>query len=259
MNNGIVFSFHVRESSIIYNYCYKQIKYSLSTLRKFNWQIPVKIYISPPSRAISTGLEQFDNVEVIPFENTCPDGLNEEWIGEGYGEFLLHRWDNAFNALKTYNFDNILYLDTDTIFHGDPEKLFLKYAKTSQIIAREDNSDKVLNEIEEKFSMNDGQFILNKKLAEHHKGLMDYTYRYINRRLELLSGRVSNQTYHDIKWLLIQLAATNYFRINKIPIKVFDVQDVMLHVEVENLDTSSLILHHYYSGNTVKFVPKEFL
>jgi len=33
----------------------------------------------------------------------------------------------------------------------------------------------------------------------------------------------------------------------------------MLHVEPEYKDTSNLIIHHYYSGNTNKFVPEEYL
>jgi hypothetical protein len=39
MKNAIVYSFHVRGNSLFDNRCYKQLLYSINTLRKFNKDI----------------------------------------------------------------------------------------------------------------------------------------------------------------------------------------------------------------------------
>ena len=259
MENGIVYSFHVREDNTRKNYCYKQLRYSLSTLRSFNSEIPVKVFISPAQLANQDDFSEFDNVEVIGFDNVYPDDLNDQWVSDGYAQFLLHRWDNAFKALAGYRFQNILYLDTDTVFHGDPEELFLKYAKPKAVICREDNSVEVLSAIGHPGSMNDGQFILNKSEVSHRRNLMHYTHRYVNKMLEEFYGKIDAKLYHEMKWILIQIAATNYFRLSDISVEFFEKENVMLHVEVEHLDMSNLILHHYYTGNTQKFLPKDYL
>ena len=229
------------------------------TLRQHNKKIPVKVFISPREKADKDLFSEFENIEVIPFDNVFPDNLHDQWVKDGYAQFLLHRWDNAFKSLKTYNFDSILYLDTDTVFHNDPEILFSKYSKRNTIACKEDNSTKVLNSMKVGFSMNDGQFMLNKSESHHHEELMNFTYEYVNSKMTNLLGKIDDDDYDAMRWILIQIAATEYFIKAGASIEIFETKDVMLHVEPEHNDTTDLVLHHYYSGNTSKFVPKDFL
>jgi hypothetical protein len=109
------------------------------------------------------------------------------------------------------------------------------------------------------FSMNDGQFMLNKSESHHHEELMNFTYEYVNSKMTNLLGKIDDDDYDAMRWILIQIAATEYFIKAGASIEIFETKDVMLHVEPEHNDTTDLVLHHYYSGNTSKFVPKDFL
>ena len=256
MKNAIVYSFYVREKEIIHNICYKQVKYSIDTIRKFNKEIPIYIHISPSN--INTENLGFDkNVHIIKFDSVNDEGWPKDWVENGYFEFLKHRWENAINSILNYNLDNVLYLDTDTIFHKDPELLFSKYGSTGSIWAKPDNSNDLMAKVEVWPGMNDGQFIISKSLA--NKEILDHMKFYVNHILSRHKENLTEKEYKDLSWVSTQYSVWDYFQNNKNPIKYFDENEVMLHIEPQNKDTSNLILHHYYSGNTKKFVPQEYI
>lgn len=256
MKNAIVYSFYVREKEVVHNICYKQVKYSIDTLRKFNKEIPIYIHISPSS--INTENLGFDkNVHIIKFDSVDNEGWPKDWIENGYFEFLKHRWENAINSVLNYNLDNVLYLDTDTIFHKDPALLFNKYGSTGSIWAKPDNSNDLMAKVEVWPGMNDGQFIISKSLAT--KEILDHMKFYVNHILSKHKESLTEKEYRDLSWVSTQYSVWDYFQNNKNPIKYFDENEVMLHIEPENKDTSNLILHHYYSGNTKRFVPQKYI
>jgi hypothetical protein len=256
MKNAVIYSFYVRQKQVKQNFCYKQLRYSIDTLRKFNKDIPVYVYISPSS--IDTSDLGFDsNVNIVKFDSVDNGGWPEDWVNLGYFEFLEHRWKNAIESIHSYGLDNILYLDTDTVFHGDPEILFAKYGSTSHIWAKPDNSEDLMAKVEVWPGMNDGQFILSKELAD--RDILRHMKFYVNHILSRHKEKLTEQEYLNLSWVSTQYAVWDYFQNHNNPVKHFDDSEAMLHVEPEYRDTSNLIIHHYYSGNTNKFVPKEYL
>jgi hypothetical protein len=256
MGNAIVYSFHLRSGNIKNLFCYKQLKYSIDTLRKFNKEVPVYVYISPSSIDTSD-LGLGSNVTIVKFDIEDDGGWPEDWVENGYLEFLKHRWEKAIDSIHTYNLDNILYLDTDTVFHSDPQILFDKYGSTGYMWAKPDNSDDLMAKVEVWPGMNDGQFMLSKQLA--NKNILQHMKFYVNHILSKHKEKLTNKEYLNLCWVSTQYSVWDYFQNHNNPVKYFNENEVMLHIEPEHKDTSSLVLHHYYSGNTDKFVPKEYL
>jgi hypothetical protein len=254
MKNAVVYSFHVRENDISHNRSYKQILYSLHTLRKFNKSIQAYVYISP--RSFATDIELGENVTVVPFDNFDEEGWPESWTSLGYQQFLRHRWENAIKSIKDYDLNNILYLDTDTIFYNDVNKLFDKYANTDQLWAKPDNSESIMSKVEVWPGMNDGQFLLSSSIANLE--ILKHIKFYVNHTLSYNKDRLSEEEYRSLHWLAVQYAVFDYFKNINNPVAHFEEDEVMLHIEPTYKDTSRLVLQHYYSGNFETFVPKEF-
>jgi hypothetical protein len=256
MKNAIVYSFHLRSGTIENLHCYKQLRYSIDTLRKFNTEIPVYVYISP-SKTDTSNLNFDKNVNIVKFDVEDDGGWPEDWVKRGYLEFLKHRWENAIGSIHSYELDNVLYLDTDTVFHKDPEILFAKHGSTVHMWAKPDNSNDLMTKVEVWPGMNDGQFILSKELAS--KDILSHMKFYVNHILSRHKEKLTDQEYADLCWVSTQYSVWDYFQNNNNPVKHFDENEVMLHQEPEQKDTSRLIVHHYYSGNTKRFLPKEYL
>ena len=255
MKNAIVYSFHVRTGGVKQLPCYKQLRYSIDTLRKFNKDIPVYVYISP-SNIGTSDLGFDDNVHIVNFDVIDDGGWPEDWVNFGYLEFLKHRWENAIGSIHDYDLDNVLYLDTDTVFHGDPEVLFEKHGSTEYMWAKPDNSDSLMAKVEVWPGMNDGQFILSKQLA--NKDMLVHMKFYVNHILSKHKEKLTKQEYADLSWVSTQYAIWDYFQNHNNPVKHFDEYEVMVSTEPEVKNTENLILHHYYTGNTNKFLPEEY-
>jgi len=254
LNNAIVYSFHIREKTILENRCYKQLLYSIKTLRQFNKDIKVYVYVAPFGMIDNIYID--DNVEFIEFDNTDQDGWPEAWTTIGYQEFLRHRWENALRTISDKKLDNILYLDTDTIFFNNVNILFEKYGNSEYVWAKPDNSEHIMKQIGIWPGMNDGQFILSNKVDT--TTLLYHINIYISNLLKNNKSTMGKQDYLDLCWISVQYAVFDYFLKEQKPVKYFDEFDVMLHLEPEYKDTSNLILQHYYNGNFTKVVPKEY-
>jgi hypothetical protein len=254
MKNAIVYSFVLRSGNIKDLHCYKQLKYSIDTLRKYNQDIEVYVYIDG---ADLSNLAFDKNVHIVKFDVEDDGGWPEDWVALGYLEFLKHRWENAIKSIHDYNLDNVLYLDTDTVFHNDPEILFDKYGSTNHMWAKPDNCDDLMKKVEVWPAMNDGQFILSKGLA--NKDILSHMKFYVNHILSKHKEKLEEQEYKILCWVSTQYAVWDYFQNNNNPVQYFNEDEVMLHIEPEHKNTNNLILHHYYSSNTTRFVPKEYL
>jgi hypothetical protein len=142
------------------------------------------------------------------------------------------------------------------VFHGDPEVLFNKYGSSNHIWAKPDNSSELMSKVEVWPGMNDGQFILSKELA--NTDILKHMKFYVNHILSKNKEKLVDKDYRDLCWLSTQYAVWDYFQNQNNPVKYFNEDEVMLHVEPEHRGISKLIVHHYYSGNTEKFLPKEY-
>jgi hypothetical protein len=87
--NAIVYSVHVDNGNLANNYNFEQFKTSLSTLRKFNIDIPVKLYVSAPEAEDIYLIDQFNdkNVEVILFNLQFDSRL----MGNVYTRWTAHK------------------------------------------------------------------------------------------------------------------------------------------------------------------------
>lgn len=256
MKNAIVYAFHVRELNIKNNRCYKQLRYSINTARKFNKDIPIYVYISPSNINIEDNI--FDeNTHIVRFDVEDDGGWLQEWVDGGFLQFLKHRWEKAIESIHSYNLDRVLYLDTDTVFHEDVNNLFSKYNSDEYLWAKPDNSHDLLSKVEVYPGMNDGQFILSKQLA--NKDIMIHMKFYVNHILSKNKEKLTSSEYRTLCWISTQCAAWDYFQSTNNPVRYFDEEEVMLSTEPTFKNTDRLILHHYFSGNTERFIPREYL
>lgn len=263
-NNAVVYSFHIRGSlPLEHNRLWRQLLYSVTTIRKFNKEIDVLVYISPSSKITENAINiaKTLDIQIIKFENEYEFGVEHSdfyktWSILGYAEFLWHRWKNAYLALESY--DNILYLDTDTIFHKDVNEIFSKYGDSDIVWAREDNSYDLMEVVNNTPGMNDGQFLLSKSIIKYKEDSLEHAKKYINITLEKTKNLMNEEQHLRLHWVLIQYAMYDFYK-TKNMVRYFDSNEVMLHIEPTLMDTSNLILHHYYNGNSSKFVPQEFM
>jgi hypothetical protein len=253
MNNGIIVSIVVDEDYEIKNhYLYKQLSYSLNTLRKVNKDIAVKVYYSYKKGLPEDHSVYFPedlNTEFISFENNIsPDWHPDFWSAK----LFEHRWINAFKALEDFNLDNVLSMDTDTQFFIDPEELFKKYGNTEFLWSREDTCDDLTKTLRIYPAINDGVIIISKDTLKHKDMCLLSMKQYINYTLGKYKPLLSEKDYHQLPWVIIQYSVYDYFYPRNLH-RYFEKDDVLLHTEPKK-DTH--IIHHYFTQNSEKFLPK---
>ena len=265
MKNAIVYSYHIRNpDKLLSNRCFNQMLYSIKTLRDHNKTIDVNVYIAPKEE-LEINLDKYKdlNINFIPFDNTEKEYGSDwypTWLSLGYAEFLFHRWQNAYRSLREGAYDNILYLDTDTVFHNDPEILFTKYGNSEFVWAKEDNTYGTMERIGIENGMNDGQFILSKNMLKYEINSLDHLRIYTNETLAKFKGKLENDFEHfNLHWLCVQYGMYDFYKSINVPVRYFDKREVMLHIEPNHNDTSMLVLHHYYNGNAYLFIPQEYV
>lgn len=256
MNNAIVYSFHIREDDQKRNGCYRQFLYSLETLRKHNKDIPVKVFVSS-SQKLQIKINDA-NIQLINFNNVFPNSFPRDWVETGHAEWLYHRWINAFRSFKLFDFDNILYIDTDTVFYNDPQKLFDRYGNTERLWAMPDTEIQLMNKIGLGTGMNDGQVIISSKIYKYSKEIVGYMERYVYDIIENKRESLTEEEHFHLYWLCTQYAIASYFKNINNPVQYFDNKFVIIGDMDEGLDKTDLILHHYFSGNTNRYLPERF-
>jgi hypothetical protein len=259
VKNGIVCSLVSKEHDYLQNlYLYKQLSYAIKTLREVNKNIPVIIYIS----AFHKGNNHhdyfpYDNIHFVEFENKISDGWDEEFIKLTFAEVMEHRWKNAFRGLEEFEFDNIIYMDTDIRFFKDPELLFEKYGNTDYVWSREDVCLEEMDIMGITPAMNDGVVILNKSVLKHKDLMQNHMKKYINDNLIYYKDKMTKEQHFHLYWIITQFAAFNYLNVNGIH-KYVDKKHVKLHIEPLHDDLSESIMHHYFTGNHIHFLPSEY-
>jgi hypothetical protein len=256
MNNGIIFSIVINgKGTMESHFLYRQLSNCVNTLRKVNKEIDVKVYYSSEDglpKNHSLYFPEDSKTEFIPFENTISPSWYPTFFYGGFAKVIEHRWINAFRGLEDFNFDNIIYMDTDTQFFIDPEKLFEKYGNTEFIWTREDTCEDLMKALKIYPGMNDGITVISKNILKHKDMCLLSIKEYINYTLEKYRSILSEEKHHHLNWVIIQYAAFDYFYQRNLH-KYFDNGDVLLHVEPKE---ETHIVHHYFTGNSPKFLPK---
>lgn len=259
MKNAIVYSIHSVGEKFEDSSRLRQLLYSVSRLRRFNKNIDVYAYVSDKDFFPST--EKYKGLNIIFKHFEAPDYniSNIDYKNSNNAERLWHRWTNLFNTLKVSDYDNALYIDTDTIFYNDPEILFSIYGNTNSIYTKEDNCYEIMESLGVKNNgLNAGQVLFSKNLIHTEKDMFGFMKEYINSKLLEAKNRVSEELYNQTLWVIDQYALYEYYKSIGVETKIYDKKHVMLHLEPWINPTSELVLHHYLNQNYKVAVPAEF-
>jgi len=126
--NIVFYSYKINRSSHINDHELKRLDHSISSLRKFNHEIPVYLFCDDPEFIPPYFSLEYD-VRVLPFEKA-----------HNHGMLFIHKWYNLkFFDKRSGEFDdsNILYVDSDTLFYGDVQYLFNHY-NYAEVFGREE-------------------------------------------------------------------------------------------------------------------------
>lgn len=261
--NAIVYSMHCGEPSLDLNYSFEQLKLSISTLRKYNKNIKVFVYISPVGiLGDYKNLLDQTNLTFVEYNANYDKRLNNI----GYAIWTSHKWRNTFHALRTNNLKNVLYLDSDIIFQKDPEYIFSKYGNTENIYGKPDISEQWLDIFNVRNGgLNDGTFLIPKSALKYEKEILSYRVEYVYNLQEKFKNETdTNITDIGIQWVACQYAMSEYMLNQNNPIKFFDYEDVYIVGTLsafEELSTeikSKFCIIHYLSYNQWYFAPEAF-
>ena len=112
----IMYSLRLNKHYHINMHEFQRLRHSITSIRKFNWDIEIYLFCDDPEEIPPYFKEDF-HVQVFPSYEYDPEILNA---------WSIHRWFNLqyFNNRNV----NILYVDSDTIFYSDPKYLFETYS-----------------------------------------------------------------------------------------------------------------------------------
>ncbi len=256
MSNAIVYSMYIESYDIEKSLQWQELKYSLDTLRKYNKQINVKIYIAPYgiSKTISRNIN-LENCEIIDFD-VDPNPLLPN---QTYAKWLDHKWKTAFKTLQDY--DRVLMIDCDTFYTDDPVKLFNKYNDTSRIYSKADLWEKVLKffDITEQV-MNDGVVLLSKEHLKYKEKFLEARDNYVLNLIKKTKNKIDHNSEIwnlGLLWTAAQFGISNYLLNIGNPIVVFDQIDVGFPDEYQKLGNNIGIVH-YTSYEVHNFLPKKY-
>jgi hypothetical protein len=259
MKNAIVYSINSGEEKFEDSSRFRQLIYSVSRLRRFNKNIDVYAYIS--DKNFFSSIEKYKSLNIIfkYFKIPSYNVPNIDYDNSKNAERLWHRWTNTFETLRSLGYDNVLYVDTDTIFYNDPEILFSIYGNTESIYTREDNCYDIMESLNvENNGLNAGQVLFSKNLIHTEKNMFKFMKEYINLKLIDAKNQVSEEMYSQTLWVIDQYALYEYYKSIGIQTRFYNKKHVMLHLEPWINPTSELVLHHYLNGNYKVAVPAEF-
>ena len=260
MSNAIVYSIHVEEDSLKQNYSFEQLRLSILSLRKYNEDIQVYVYISPSYKVDQSVFRiPKNNLNFVRFIAEYDSRL-EHAI---YSIWTSHKWKNAFEALRKNEHDNVLYVDTDTIFKKDPEMLFTKYGNTGSVIGKPDVSDKWTSIFNvSNGGMNDGVFMLSKHTLKYEEELLQYRVDYVYKLQEKFRySRDEELKDLGIQWVACQYGVSEYLLSVGNPLKFFDDQDVYnvghydAYKKLPEEYKEDICITHYLSYNMIHFAP----
>jgi hypothetical protein len=257
IKKAIVYSLHFDEEYLTHHN-YIQLLKSIQTIRSFS-DIDIVLFYSSKFDLSNENFFKENNVVLNRFNNDDVIIRWTETIPEHpWNKYLHHRWHNIVESFKQYDFDKILYLDTDTIFYKSPEELFNKYNKDIFYLKKEFD-DGIVNSLTSSIDLypaiNDGQIIVSKNM------IMPYLDNFINmlvNKINLLTHKIYNslnsQTDHIFFWNVSQYAVYSLIKELKIQFEYFDEKDIALGIDFELKDKDLVYIHHYFSGNMRRYI-----
>ena len=261
MNNAIVYSFHFESQDPNSSPSGGQLCYSIHTLRQHNKEIPVKVFISPPDAYSKLG-RGLEDVEVIEFDASTETLLEDIAMATR----RKHRWPNAYLVLKTDKYDNVLYVDPDTVWQDDPQKIFTKYGNNDVVCSKEESWEEFTDFLKLNTPpMNEGVMMIPRSALNYKDQLLaGVESTMLKWQEELRPTLESNRHlwYAGVQWAACQYALSEFlFSIKKAFINFEDKDVVMIqkYRHMSNEEKEAVIVLHYLSQNYAEFVPSEFL
>jgi len=255
-DKAIVYSIYIDNDSIFDNKHYRQLLYSIKTLRSYS-NIPVIVYINDISLLYKSSRKTikdfYYNINFIEYNSSDYACIKPEITSYPWPRInnVIHKWPNACKAFKDYNnLDHILYVDCDTIFYRNIDDIFDIYNNGLYIR-------------EEWVGFNDGVFILNKSTAEYIDSF--YIKNYSLFRESFIEKHVSSGicSSDKIVWVAYQHASYDLFKFMDINIKYLDKSHVRKiddeekrYWNEEQFNDGNLFLMHYFFNNFKRCVPK---
>lgn len=263
-NNAVVYSVFLREG--LQTQAYLQLLYSVKTLRQHS-QMPIKVFIAPRDALVNCSphldVRANTNLEVSYFDNEVASQY-PSYLALGYAQLLDHRWLSALRAFELFPFGRVLYLDGDTIFHQPVELLFELYKDETCLWARKDVTSHISIPLGINQGMNDGQFIISRSIYEKlHLNFYETLQGEIKVLLTRAAPLFDEHTHHHLHWLAVQYTVLKMLNDRGVLLAEFNKQDVMLSTEPTFSHQAQgcvpkHILHHYFSGNLNRYLPREY-
>lgn len=252
-----------------FNQHWQQIPYSIETIRQHS-DIPIKVYVSRGLIQNSNlkPHEMFSNVELVEFDD-CLEALYPSYGTWQFAGKLDHKWKNAINMFERFDLDRVLFVDGDTFFNRSPHELFDLYDDPTVIWTREENSNYITEQIKHIVHIsrfvNDGQFILPRSIARRvQHGFAKRQQKYIWDILTATEQLLSKDDHHLLHWLSSQYSITKVLDYYGIGVRFFNPRHTSLSNELMHMHQSgncpgrTSILHHYFFGNTPRYLPQRY-
>lgn len=260
MKNAIVYSIFCSDDILEQNYSFLQLRYSIDTLRKFNKDIPVIVYLAPTGILETLrGPVPSDNVTYMTYDIHPNDKLENFF----YSLWTSHKWPNTFHALETGGYDNVLYADADTFWQRDPEELFNKYGNDKSIYTKRDSFAEFESLLQPKSPpANDGINLVSKYLIPYKEDIInariDKVIEWQRKHEDITDERL---IVSGLQWLAYQYAVSEcMFELDN-PVKFFDKEDVALEDEWNDMtpaERREVAVMHYFNYNTEYYVPQMY-
>lgn len=259
MTNAVIYSIHSIEENFENSDRLRQLIYSVINLRKFNSDIKVYVYVSDKNFLDKINIYQKLNIIFQYFEPINYITENKDYDNSKNSVRLWHKLTNSFNTLKNFKYDNVLCVDTDTVFYDDVEKLFSIYGNSNSIYTKQDNCYDIMKILNvQNNGLNSGQMLFSKKLISTENNLFNFMKLYIKSKLDEVKTVMPDDMYRQTVWVIDQYAIYEYYKFIGIPVNIYDTRHVMLHLEPWINPVNDLILHHYLNRNYTVAVPSDF-
>ena len=255
-DKAIVYSIYIDNDSIFDSIHYRQLLYSIKTLRSYS-NIPVIVYINDISLLYKSSRKTikdfYSDIKFIAYNSNDYVCIKPEITSYPWPRInnVIHKWPNACKAFKdNNNLDHILYADCDTIFYRNIDDIFDIYNNGLYIR-------------EEWVGFNDGVFILDKSTAEYIDSF--YIKNYALFRESFIEKYVKSGicSADKIAWVAYQHASSDMFKSMDINIKYLDKfhvrkldDEAKEYWNEEEFNDGKVFLIHYFSHNFRRCVPK---
>lgn len=245
----IVYSIHSEDKNINDLLQWREFLYSINTLRKFNKDVPVKLYVSPPDRVwdISRFPDTMENLTIIPVSNPVSNNV----LGDEVAKRLDMKFHAAFDALENSDYDRVLMIDPDTIYFDNPDLIFNKYT-ADYMYATTDYSPDFFNLIKtNKLYMNDGIVIVPRWTLNMKDELLSARDKWVVDKAEELKDILTDEDHiwrNSLGWSASQYGIYDFLQETSKPVMYFDPRDVANLSDWEMGCKSPVLLHYWHIG-----------